>query len=101
MNVASTACGHGGVRGRTRLLIGVAGTIRGGEKDGGAARVTDGDIGFEAGAATRFFDDVRGAVEWQDVNPAETHTGWLAGVVESLFADQIRRKRIDGLSGRV
>ena len=76
-------------------------TVGGGQKDGSAARVVDGDISFEACSATSLFDDVRGGVNWQDVNPAQTNVSGLAGVVESLFADQIRRRDVDSLSGGV
>lgn len=81
--------------------MGVDRTVRGSEEDGGAPRVVDGDIGLEAAAAARLFDDVRRRVDWQDVNPAETNTGRFAGVVESLLAVELRRKNVDGLSGRV
>ena len=81
--------------------MGVDGTVGGGEEDGDAARVIDGDISFEAGTSTRLFDDVGGIVGWQDVNPAETYTSWVAGVVESLLADETRRRDVDGLRGRV
>ena len=74
-------------------------TVGGGQKDGGAARVVDGDISFEAGSATGLFDYVRGGVDRQDVNPAQTDASRFAGVVESLLADQGRRNDIDGLSG--
>ena len=79
----------------------VDGTVGGGQKDGSAAGVVDGDVGFEAGSATGLFDDVRGGVDGQDVNPAETDACGLAGVVESLLADEIRRKDVDGLRGGV
>jgi hypothetical protein len=96
--------GHGEqklVRGVVEVQVGVDGTVGGGEKDGGVARVVDGDIGFEAGAAARLFDDVRGIVGGQDVNPAETDAGWFAGVLESLLADEMRRKDVDVLRSRV
>ena len=89
------------VRGIEEVQVSVDRTVRGGEEDGGAPRVVDGDIGREARAAARFFDDVRGRVNWQDVNPAETNAGRFAGVVESLLTDEMRRKNVDGLSGRV
>ena len=76
-------------------------TIRSSNKDGGVPGVVDGDVGLEAGPATRLFDDVRGESTGQDVNPTETNTCWFAGVVESFLADEMRRKNVDGLSGRV
>jgi hypothetical protein len=81
--------------------VGVDRTLGGAEEDGGVARVADGDVGFESGSSTRFFDDMRGGVKWQEVNPAKAEAGWLAGVVEPLLADKIRRKDVDGLSSRV
>ena len=63
-------------------------TVGGGEKDGSAARVVDGDISFEAGSATGLFEDVRGGVDWQDVNPAHADASGFAGVVKSLLADR-------------
>ena len=81
--------------------MGVDRTVRRSEEDGGAARVVDGDIGLEAGAAARFFNDVRRRVHRQDVNPSETNAGWFAGMVESLLADEMRRNNVDGLSGRI
>lgn len=89
------------VRGIEEVQVGVDGTVCGGEEDGGAARLIDGDIGFEAGAPTRLFDDVRRRVNWQDVNPSETDSGRFASVVESLLADETSRKDVDGLRGRV
>lgn len=76
-------------------------TVGGGEEDGSTARVVNSDIGFEAGAATRLFNDVRRGVDRQDVNPSETNAGWVAGVVEPLLTDEMRRKNVDGLRGRV
>ena len=76
-------------------------TVRDCEEDGGAPRVIDGDIGCEACPAARLFDDVRRRANWQDVNPAKTDTCWFAGVVESLLAYEMRRKNVDGLSGRI
>ena len=64
----------------------VDGTVCGDQKDGGAARVVDGDISFEAGSATSLFDNARGEINWQDVNPTQTNAGGLAGVVKSLLA---------------
>jgi hypothetical protein len=58
-----------------------------GQKDGSAARVVDGDISFEAGSATSLFDDMRGGVDWQDVNPAQTDASGFAGVVKSCPGD--------------
>jgi hypothetical protein len=76
-------------------------TVGGGQKNGSAAGVVDSDIRFEAGSATGLFDDVRGGVDWQDVNPAQADASRFAGVVKSLLADQIRRKNIDGLRGGI
>jgi hypothetical protein len=96
--------GHGEqklVRGVVEVQVGVDGTVGSGEEDGGAARVVNGDIGFEASAATCLFDDVRRVVGWQNVNPAETYAGCVASVIESLFPDEIGGKDVDGLRGRV
>ena len=92
--------GHGEqkfVCGIVEIQVGIDGTVGGSEKDGGAARVVDGDIGFETGAAARLFDEVRGVVGGQDLNPAETNAGWFAGVLEPLLADEMRRKDVDVL----
>jgi hypothetical protein len=89
------------VRGVEEVLVSVARTVRGSEEDGGSPRVVDGDIGGEAGASACLFDDVRWRVNWQDVDPTETNTSWFAGVVESLLAEEMRRKNVDILSGRV
>lgn len=76
------------VRGIEEVQMCIEGTIGGGDEDGGLASVVDGDIGLEAAATTRLFNDVRRGINWQDVNPAETDAGWLACVVESFLADE-------------
>ena len=50
------------VRGVEEVDVGVDGAVGGGDEDGGAAGVVDGDVGLEAGAAAGLFDDVRGVV---------------------------------------
>jgi hypothetical protein len=89
------------VRSIEEIQVSVDRTVGCGQKDGSAARVVDSDIRFEAGSATGLFDDVRGGVDWQDVNPAQADASRFAGVVKSLLADQIRRKNIDGLRGGI
>ena len=81
--------------------MGLDRTFRGGEEYGRAARVVDGDICLEPGSTTGLFDDVRWGVDWQNVNPAETDTCWLACMVESPLPDKARREKINGLSGWV
>ena len=79
--------------------MGVRGAVGGGDKDCGAAGVVDGDVGLEAGSAAGLFDDVRGRVGGQEMDPAQADAGGLAGVVESLLVDELRWEDLDGLRG--
>ena len=89
------------VRGIEEVQVSADRTVRRSEEDRGVPRVVDGDIGLKAGATARFLNDVRRRVDWQDVNPSETNTGWFAGMVESLLAYEMRRNNVDVLSVRV
>jgi hypothetical protein len=89
------------VRGIEEVQVGVDGSVGSCDENSGLTRVVDGDISFETSAATRLFDDVRGIVGWQQVNPAETDASWFARVIESLLVNKMRRKDVDGLRVRV
>ena len=89
------------VRRIEEVKVSVDRTVRGCEEDCGAPRVVDGDIGLETAAAARLFDDVRRRVDRKDVNPSETNAGRFASVVESLLADKMGGKDVDGVSVRV
>ena len=89
------------VRGIEEVEVSFHRTVRRSEEDRGMPRVVDGDIGLEACATARFFNDVRWRVDWQDMNPSETNTGRFAGMVESLLAYEMRGNNVDGLSVRI
>ncbi len=89
------------VRGIEEVHMSIDGTVDNCEKYGSVLRVVDGEVGREAGTTARFFNDVRKRINWQQMNPPETDTGWFAGMIESLLTDQMRRKNVDDLSCRV
>lgn len=89
------------VRGVEEVDMGIDRAVGCGHKDGSVAGVIESDIRLETSSASRLLDDVRRGISGQDVNPAKADARRLAGVVESFLAQEIGRKNVNALSGRI
>src|SRR5579872_86680 len=76
------------IRSIEKIEMRVDGAVSCRHKEGGAMCVVDGNVGLETRSAAGLLDNVRWRIDRQDVDPAQAHGGWFAGVIKTALADE-------------